>query len=338
MNSLFPLLLLSLVYAIFLSNALPVVRLGFYGNSASAAVTVTVGSSPADNFTSIQKAIDSVPVGNNQWVLIQVKPGVYKEKISVGVDKPYIYLQGVSWDTTEIQWGDHGTVKDTATFTVMADNFMASGISFRNTYNGPIVQAPAMMVYGDKVSFYKCAFIGIQDTLGDMQGRHFYHTCNIEGAVDFIWGFGQSQFHSCSIRSRGALLGGPGYITAQVRQSPQDDGGFVFKYCNILGNGKTYLGRAYSIYARVLFYECSLGGNVVPQGWDPWKSKGEENDTTFCDSTCSGPGSDTSHRVAWMKKLEGPELLHLVSLRLFMDKEGWVEAQPVPPGWMGSRD
>ncbi|KAK4768560.1 hypothetical protein SAY87_003701 [Trapa incisa] len=234
--------------------------------------------------------------------------------------------------------GDHGTVKDTATFTVMADNFMASGISFRNTYNGPIVQAPTMMVYGDKVSFYKCAFIGIQDTLGDMQGRHFYHTCNIEGAVDFIWGFGQSQFHSCSIRSRGALLGGPGYITAQGRQSPQDDGGFVFKYCNILGDGKTYLGRAYSIYARVLFYECSLGGNVVPQGWDPWKSKGEENDTTFCDSTCSGPGSDTSHRVAWMKKLEGPELLHLVSLRLFMDKEGWVEAQPVPPGWMGSRD
>ena len=57
-----------------------------------------------------------------------------------------------------------------------------------------ITWAPAALLYADKASFYDCGFVGIQDTLTDLQGRHFFYNCYIEGAVDFIWGFGQSLY------------------------------------------------------------------------------------------------------------------------------------------------
>lgn len=49
-------------------------------------------------------------------------------------------------------------------------------------------------IYGDKSAFYDCAFLGVQDTLWDVQGRHHFLNCYIEGAVDFIFGAGQSLY------------------------------------------------------------------------------------------------------------------------------------------------
>lgn len=60
-------------------------------------------------------------------------------------------------------------------------------------YN-PRKQAAAVRVRADKVAFYECQFIGVQDTLLDDSGRHFYHSCVIKGCIDFICGSGQSRF------------------------------------------------------------------------------------------------------------------------------------------------
>ncbi|KAK6915678.1 Pectinesterase, catalytic [Dillenia turbinata] len=57
-----------------------------------------------------------------------------------------------------------------------------------------ITWAPAASVKGDKISFSECGFIGLQDTLTDANGRHFYQNCYIEGSIDFIWGFAQSVY------------------------------------------------------------------------------------------------------------------------------------------------
>ncbi|KAL5996471.1 hypothetical protein ACLOJK_026551 [Asimina triloba] len=47
---------------------------------------------------------------------------------------------------------------------------------------------------GDKNSFYNCSFLGLQDTLWDNQGRHFFAGCYVEGAVDFIFVARQSIY------------------------------------------------------------------------------------------------------------------------------------------------
>lgn len=70
--------------------------------------------------------------------------------------------------------------------------------------------------------------------------------------------------------------GVPGYITAQGRSEERDTNGFVFKECEIVGKGKTYLGRPWRDYAKVLFFNTSMAEIVVPRGWDAWFSAGRE--------------------------------------------------------------
>ncbi|KAL0368602.1 UNVERIFIED_CONTAM: putative pectinesterase 29 [Sesamum calycinum] len=168
--------------------------------------------------------------------------------------------------------------------------------------NNPMRPAVAAMIQGDKSAFHRCGFFGLQDTLWDEQGRHYFRHCSIQGAVDFIFGAGQSiyegvncikpifliimyqvdefwydSFHKCTISVVARALNGvPGYITAQGRSHAQDTNGFVFKNCNIVGNGKTFLGRPWREYARVVFYNTSMSSIVVPQGWDAWFSAGRE--------------------------------------------------------------
>lgn len=65
----------------------------------------------------------------------------------------------------------------------------------QNTYTGNTrEQAVAVLVAGDKSSFYNCRFISIQDTLCDEMGRHYIKDCYI----DFIWGIGQSIYEVLS--------------------------------------------------------------------------------------------------------------------------------------------
>ncbi|OWM74914.1 hypothetical protein CDL15_Pgr021265 [Punica granatum] len=249
-------------------------------------VTVIVDKSGSGNFTNVQQAIDWVPANNNRWIRIHVKAGTYTEKVTVPANKPYILLEGGSRARTIIQSSGHGSVVGTSTFTVSADNFVASRITFQNTYNKLILRdedavpdasmerAPAFMIYGDKASFYGCGFVSLQDTLSDMQGRHYFNRCYIEGAVDFIWGSGQSIYEGCAIYSRNA--GTTNFITAQGRDSPNDNSGFVFKYCTVNGDDTTFLGRVYRAYSRVVFFKSTLGSHVAPRGWFAWNFKGQE--------------------------------------------------------------
>jgi len=52
----------------------------------------------------------------------------------------------------------------------------------------------AFRAIADKQAFFYCGFEGYQDTLWDSTGRHYYKSCFIEGAIDFIWGAGASYY------------------------------------------------------------------------------------------------------------------------------------------------
>jgi pectin methylesterase-like acyl-CoA thioesterase len=135
--------------------------------------------------------------------------------------------------------------------------------------------AVAALVSGDRASFYRCAFTSMQDTLGDMQGRHYYEGCYIEGITDFIFGNGQTIFQGCRISTVPAPYW-PGFVTAQGRDDSSETTGFVFKDCTVTGVTPTYLGRPWRSHARVIFYRTDMSDVVVSQGWDPWKYKGKE--------------------------------------------------------------
>ncbi|KAK4258292.1 hypothetical protein QN277_007753 [Acacia crassicarpa] len=294
---------------------------------------IIVDPAGTGNFTTIQKAINSVPSNNNYWVSIYIKAGIYREKVRIPDDKPYIVLKGAGKNRTIVVWDDHKPVVETSTFSLLADNVVVKCLSFQNSYNNPINNNPrnaavAAMVAGDKASFYRVGFYGLQDTLWDAQGRHYYKLCTIQGAVDFIFGAGQSIFERCSISViAGALDGLPGFITAQGRTNPNDANGFVFKYCNVFGNGTTYLGRPWRSYSRVLFYKTNMSQVVEPEGWKPWNFSTNVKQVTFAEYGCFGPGSNTSQRVSWSKTNLDSMFVKQMANMSFIDSEGWLQNQ-----------
>ncbi|KAJ7955591.1 Pectinesterase [Quillaja saponaria] len=293
---------------------------------------ITVDQSGHGNFSTIQSAIDSIPSNNKFWVVIRVKAGTYREKVKIPYDKPYIILKGEGKRKTNVVWDDHENLAQSPTFSSMADNTVVKSMSFRNSYNDPnsknrIIAAAAAMITGDKSSFYRCGFFGLQDTLWDDQGRHYYERCTIQGAVDFIFGAGQSIFERCSISVNGNELGSlAGFITAQGRTNPNDGNGFVFKDCHVFGTGSAYLGRPWRDYARVLFYKSNFSSIVQPEGWEVTHNF-DENKLTFAEYGCFGPGADTSKRVKWEKKLDVKTVEKLTDIS-FIDSEGWLQKQP----------
>ncbi|WJZ87631.1 hypothetical protein VitviT2T_006999 [Vitis vinifera] len=298
--------------------------------------TITVDQSGHGNFRTIQSAINSIPSNNNRWICIYVKAGIYREKVVIPMDKPFIFLRGAGRKRTFIVWGDHLSISQSPTFSMMADNFVARGISFMNNYNLPVLKnrnprkpAVAAMIAGDKASFYKCSFYGVQDTLWDVEGRHYFKGCFIEGAVDFIFGAGQSIYEKCMISVVGRALGPGirGFITAQGRDSPKETNGFVFKECKVTGDGQAYLGRPWRVYSRVLFYKTEMPGIIVPAGWDPWNYSGKEQLLTYAEHDCYGAGADTSKRVSWEKRLSTSTVMGMTSLG-YINAEGWLNGQP----------
>ncbi|KAI3469966.1 hypothetical protein Pfo_026629 [Paulownia fortunei] len=299
--------------------------------------TIFVDLSGGGNFTSIQAAIDSVPSYNERWICISIKEGVYREQVTIPYDKPFIYLKGTEKRKTYVVWDAHDSIATSATFTSQADNIIANGLTFMNSYNypprkngNPVKPALAAMISGDQSAFYECSFLGYQDTLLDDYGRHYFKLCTIEGAIDFIFGGGQSIYEKCTISVNAGILdpGSTGFIAAQARASPTDTAGFVFKQCNVTGKGKTFLGRAWKAYSRAIYYDSFLSDIVVPQGWDAWTYVGHENQLTFAEDQCQGPGSDKSNRIKWEKNLSPEELQSFTSYS-YIDNDGWLRKIPL---------
>ncbi|XLT41582.1 hypothetical protein HN873_072874 [Arachis hypogaea] len=92
---------------------------------------IVVNSLGHGNFSTIQSAIDSVSSNNKYWVLINVEAGIYREKVTIPSDKPYIILKGSGKMRTWVEWDDHNTTAQSPTFQSNADNIVVKSISFR---------------------------------------------------------------------------------------------------------------------------------------------------------------------------------------------------------------
>ncbi|KFK33210.1 hypothetical protein AALP_AA6G345000 [Arabis alpina] len=298
---------------------------------------VFVDQSGHGNFTTIQKAIDSVPNNNRYWFFINVKAGLYREKIIIPREKPFIVIIGAGQSLTRVEWDDHEKLNESITFATHADNTVVKSITFVNSYNlpsngktnkNPKKAAAAAFIGGDKSAFYSVGFVGIQDTLWDNNGRHYFSRCTIQGSVDFICGAGQSIYQSCEIQ----VVGRPGlasYITAQARNHSDEANGFVFINSLVYGTGMAFLGRAWRNYSRVIFYNSNLTNVVIPEGWDSWNARGHENQLTYAEYGCFGSGSNIGRRVKWVNKLNISAIQSFADLK-FINRGGWFEKLPIP--------
>lgn len=270
----------------------------------------TVSATGQADFKTVQEAVFKAPQtasADDPWVIL-VKPGTYEERVYIQQEKRHIRLVGEDAASTIINFGLFASMKGpdgleigtfrTPTVTIDADDFAVEKITFRNSA-GPVGQALALRVDGDRVTFRDCRFTGYQDTILLNRGRQYFENCTITGDVDFIFGGATAWFEKCTVD---CLRNG--YVTAA--STPQESRyGFVFSECVITTapDIKVYLGRPWRPFASTIFLRTEMGEGIRPEAWHNWGQPEREKSSRYAEFESSGPGARLDKRVSWATTL-----------------------------------
>lgn len=290
------------------------------------------------DFETIQEAFDAVPDFRKNETRILLKPGIYHEKLILASSKTNISLIGESAETTIVTYDDFAQKKNkfgeemgttgSSSFFVFGEGFYAKNITFENS-SGPVGQAVAVRVDGDKVIFEKCRFLGFQDTLyphGD-RSRQYYKDCYIEGTVDFIFGWSTAVFENCEIFSKN----GNGYVTAASTEE-ETEYGFVFIDCKLTGEGEDgsiYLGRPWRDFAQTVFINTEMGAHIKPEGWNNWDKPHAEKTAYYAEFGSTGPGAKLKERVSWSHQLTKEEAAKYTVQSILAGTDGWDPTEKI---------
>ncbi len=293
----------------------------------------TVAQDGTGNFKTVQEAFNAVPDFRKATTTIFIKNGIYKEKLNLSSSKQMVKMIGESVEGTILTYDDWAQKKNTfgeekgtsgsSSFYIYGAQFTAENITFQNTA-GPVGQAVALFVAGDKAKFINCKMLGFQDTLYTYgyASRQYYYKCYIEGTVDFIFGSATAVFEECEIFCKKG-----GYITAS--SSPDTSKyGYVFINSKITGDapkGSFYLGRPWRPYAKAVFINCHLGDVIKAEGWDNWGKQSNEQTAFYAEYKNTGPGANPTSRVAWSHQLDEK---NSQSYNLLNILNGWEPKQP----------
>jgi pectinesterase len=266
-----------------------------------------------------------------RWVIL-VKPGTYREQVYVQRERGNITVVGEDAAKTTITFDLNanlpgpdgkpiGTFR-TPTVQIDSDGMIWENLTFANSA-GPVGQALALRVDGDRVVFNHCRFLGWQDTLLVNRGRHYFADCYIEGHVDFIFGAATAFFERCHIHCLK-----DGYITAASTPEGQAHG-LVFADCRITGAAgvRTYLGRPWRDFAQTVFLRTEMSSVVRPEGWHNWNKPSAEKTSYYAEFANFGPGASLQGRAAWVKRLESGAAARFTPAIVLAGTDGWNPAR-----------
>ena len=283
------------------------------------------------DFTTVQEAINAIPDFRKNETRIFIKKGVYKEKLVLPESKTNVTFIGEDRMKTILTYDDHakklnrfgeemGTTGSTSFF-IFADDFRAENITFQNDA-GPVGQAVAVRVDGDKAVFLNCRFLGNQDTLylHGRDSRQYYKNCYIEGTTDFIFGWSTAVFEDCEIYCKD----GGHYITAASTEADAEYG-FVFINCEITGDAPEhsfYLGRPWRDHAQTVFINTEMSSLIKPEGWHNWGKPHAEETVYYGEFNSTGPGASNA-RVEWARNIDDEEVSKFTIAKVLGGEDDW---------------
>ncbi|WP_410088285.1 pectinesterase family protein [Streptomyces sp. t39] len=303
------------------------------GTEGAAATTLTVAKDGTGQYTSVQKAVDAVPAGNSSRVVIDVRPGVYRETVKVPSNKPYVTIRGTGGsrkDTVIVHGNAAGTPKPdgsgtygtsgSATVAVEASDFRARNLTVANDFDEAANQhlsghqAVALRTAADRVSLDGVIVEGDQDTLlldspsKDALSRVHVTDSYVVGNVDFIFGRASAVIDRSVITLKKRWNGtSAGYVTAP--STPAHRKGFLISRSTITGDvsaGSFHLGRPWhaggdaSLDPQTTVRDSSLGAAVKAAPWTDMSGFSWKDDR-FAEYRNSGAGAGAA----------GPERPHL---------------------------
>lgn len=288
----------------------------------------TVAQDGTGDFSSVQKAIDACKAYPDKRVTILVKNGIYREKVLVPGCNNLLTIRGEDRDKTVITFDDffsrinrgRNSTFYTASLKVEADDFVLENITVENSA-GPVGQALALHVEGDRCVFRNCRFLGNQDTvyLAGRFSRNLFRECYVEGTTDFIFGEATALFEECTVHSKG-----DSFITAPST-TPGKPFGFVFLRCKLTaaeGIKSVFLARPWRSYAKVAWLYCDMGPFIRKEGWNNWSNPANEKTAFFAEYRNQGPGAATEGRAAWAHILSDTEAANYTPARI-LEPIGW---------------
>lgn len=303
--------------------------------------TIIVAKDGSGNYKTIQEAVNSVRDLGSKRVTIQIKNGVYREKLVIPSWKTNISLIGESRDGTIITYDDFSgkpnpggtdafgkdkfTTYTSYTVLVQGNDIAIENITIQNTA-GRVGQAVALHVEGDRFIIKNSKLLGNQDTLyaARENSRQYYENCYIEGTTDFIFGEAIAVFQNCTIKS---LVNS--FVTAAATRAKQSFG-YVFFNCTLIADTaakKVFLGRPWRPYAKTVFIRCELGSHILSEGWNPWKGDAmfpdKEKTALYAEYKNTGPGATIKERVSWSRQLTKQEAAKYTLKNILGGNDHW---------------
>lgn len=270
---------------------------------------VVVAKDGSGDFTSIQKAIEASKSYPPERLVIRIKNGVYEENVRIPVWNPDITFIGESRDSTIIRQGKYfGKINRgrnstfyTATMRIEASGVHCQHLCIENSA-GPVGQAIALLVSGDRCLLLDCKIKGNQDTFF-ATGEHtrvFLQDCFISGTTDFLFGDATVLLSRCVL-----FCQSDSYIVAASTNKDQPFG-FVMDHCDIKaapGVKHVLLGRPWRPYAKTVWLNCRMGEFIAPAGWDNWRDTANQRTAFYAEFKSGGSGSSQEKRVKWAHQL-----------------------------------
>ena len=280
-------------------------------NSITNQPILRVAADGSAQYKTLAAALNTLSTSNTTPTQIRIKPGTYREKLTV--TKPFVTFCGETGKeaSTVLTYNDgantlksDGTAIGTsgsASITIKTNDISVENITIENSF-GVGSQAVALLAQGQRLQFRNCRLLANQDTLYAHSGTQYYKNCHIQGTVDFIFGAATAVFDNNTIHSVG---GG----TALTAPSTEQDvpfglvflGGKVTAVSSV-AKGSVALGRNWRPYGAATYIRTELGQHISAVGWVKMSENVLET-ARFSEYLTTGAGANPGARATQSKQL-----------------------------------
>lgn len=281
----------------------------------------TVASDGTGSHSTIQAAIDAA--SGSMPRAIRIKPGTYREVVSVPSSAPPITLFGLDSDASRVvivsgkSSADAGGTAQSATLTAKSASFRLLNLSITNDFatpaSGSNIQAVALYTTGDKTVLENVRLHGFQDTLyldspsPTSIARVYIRGSFIEGDTDFIFGRATAVFENTTIHYLSSRKGTGAGVHFAPSTHVDNPYGFLAIACHFdadaaAPSNKISLGRSWDQSSttptpngQLVIRESTLGAHI--RKTDPWASAAtsgraySESGNRFSEYCNTGPGA-----------------------------------------------
>ncbi|OEL15684.1 Pectinesterase 1 [Dichanthelium oligosanthes] len=309
------------------------------------AVDAVVAKDGSGNYTTVSAAVAAAPTNSKTRYVIYIKAGAYMENVEVGKKHVNLMFVGDGIGKTVIKASrnvvDGSTTFRSATVAVVGNNFLGRDLTIENSAGPSKHQAVALRVGADLSAFYRCSFVGYQDTLYVHSLRQFFRDCDIYGTVDFVFGNAAVVLQGCNLYARKPLPNQSNIFTAQGREDPNQNTGISVQRCKVAAasdlagqeNGtRTYLGRPWKQYSRTVFLQSELDSLIDPAGWLAWDGNFALDTLYYGEYMNTGAGAGTSGRVKWKgyRVITSATEASAFTVGSFINGDVWLAGTSIP--------